>query len=44
MRLWLNRTGLGLGTEFYENGRLKSCKLARDFGALKRGARFVQAQ
>jgi hypothetical protein len=29
--------------KFYESGRLRSCKLAKDFNGLKRGQRFVQA-
>jgi hypothetical protein len=34
--------GTGSGAIFHENGKLKSCKLARDFGALHKGERFVQ--
>ena len=29
--------GGGVSATFYENGKLRSCKLARDFGSLKKG-------
>lgn len=32
----------GGATVFYENGRLRSCPVSKDFGGLKRGDRFVQ--
>jgi hypothetical protein len=32
------------GVELYESGKLKACKLSRDFGSLKRGQRFRQSQ
>lgn len=30
--------------EFYEDGRLKGCKLAKDYGSRKAGERFAQSQ
>ena len=35
--------GLGLGAVFHENGKLKSCKLAKEFGGQRKGERFIQA-
>ena len=29
--------------DFYEDGRLKGCKLAKDYGSLKAGERFSQS-
>jgi antitoxin component YwqK of YwqJK toxin-antitoxin module len=34
--------GRGGGAMFNENGKLKSCKLTKDFGAQHKGDRFVQ--
>jgi hypothetical protein len=34
--------GRGGGAQFHENGKLKSCKLTKDFGAWHKGDRFVQ--
>ena len=34
--------GGGSGTFFHENGDLRSCKLSRDFGALRRGQRITR--
>lgn len=35
--------GGGAGTYFYQSGKLKSCKLAKDYANLHRGDRFVQS-
>ena len=35
--------GLCLGAVFHETGKLKSCKLTRDFGTWHKGDRFTQA-
>ena len=35
--------GRGGGAKFHENGKLASCKLTKDFGAWRKGDRFVQA-
>lgn len=31
------------GAQFHENGKLASCTLSKDFGGLRRGARYLQA-
>ncbi|MGA3081796.1 MAG: hypothetical protein ABSD44_10490 [Terracidiphilus sp.] len=36
-------TGVDPGVSFDESGRLRACKLAKDFGAQRKGERFVQA-
>lgn len=36
-------TGVDPGVSFHESGKLSACKLARDFGAQRKGERFVQA-
>jgi hypothetical protein len=35
--------GRGGGAQFHENGKLKSCKLTKDYGSWHKGDRFVQA-
>jgi hypothetical protein len=35
--------GRGGGAMFYENGKLQSCKLTRDFGTWRKDDRFHQA-
>jgi len=39
---WKATVGHEQAVEFYENGRLKSCRLSQDFQTHKRGAGFVQ--
>jgi hypothetical protein len=41
------RSGMFSGSssvQFFASGKLRSCKLSRDFGGLKRGERFIQSQ
>jgi hypothetical protein len=39
---WVATFGHEWPTEFYESGKLKSCKLSTDYGSQKRGDRFIQ--
>jgi hypothetical protein len=39
---WKATAGHDQAVEFYENGRLKSCRLSQDFGNHKRGEGFLQ--
>ena len=40
---WATLTGDDPGVSFDESGKLRACKLARDFGHQRKGERFVQA-
>jgi hypothetical protein len=40
--LWKATVGHDQAVEFYENGKLKSCRLSQDFGNHKRGDAFLQ--
>ncbi len=39
---WKATTGHDQAVEFYEDGKLKSCRLSRNFGGHKRGDSFLQ--
>jgi len=36
--------GGGAGANFYESGKLRECKLSKDYGTLKRGEHFIQKE
>ncbi|MGA9068827.1 MAG: hypothetical protein WB424_01145 [Terracidiphilus sp.] len=39
---WTSLSGVDPGVLFDENGKLRACKLAKDYGARHKGERFVQ--
>jgi hypothetical protein len=41
---WATLTGVDPGVSFDESGKLRSCKLAKDFDAQRKGERFVQTR